>query len=140
MSVILDAVLESFIPGCGWIPLYSFDPHMVTDHHARCNIYNYPDNQLNSGKYGTIQAIRRPWDAYLVAQALSFIETMNKDIFFYKNTHVLQDEFLIQIKMTQSLCCTVLPVQRSFVTVIHPVFGWCWADWAAHTQMVGSFC
>ena len=27
MSVILDAVLESFIPGHGWIPCHSFDPH-----------------------------------------------------------------------------------------------------------------
>ena len=89
MSVILVPVLDSFILGHGWIHWHSFDPNMRTDQHAWCvyekgNVYNYPDNQLISGKYGTIQVIRRPWVAYLVAQTLLFIEKLNIGVFFIK--------------------------------------------------------
>ena len=87
---------------------------MITDHHAWCvdekgNVNAYPDNQLISGKYGATQVVRRPWDAHLVVQALLFIEKLNQDIFFDKNTHVLQDEFEFRLKMSHSLCHTVLP-------------------------------
>lgn len=73
MLVIVDAVLESFILGCGSIPWHSFKPHIITDHYAWCvnkkgNMYNYPDNQLIAGKKGTTQVVRRLWDAYLVAE------------------------------------------------------------------------
>ena len=34
VSLILDAVLVSFILGVGWIPLHSFDLQMITDHYA----------------------------------------------------------------------------------------------------------
>ncbi len=103
MSVVLDAVLEGFIPGHGQIPWYSFDHLIIIDHHPWCIdkkgiVYSYPDDQLISGKYGTTQVISWPWNAYLDAQAFLFIEKLNKDIFLDENGHVLQEEFFIQIK------------------------------------------
>ena len=46
MSLIFDAVIKSYPPAHAWFPWDSFDPHMITDHHAWCadkkgNIYDY---------------------------------------------------------------------------------------------------
>ena len=62
---IQNIVLESLIPGGGWVPRHIFDPKMVMDFHAWCVdenglIHDYPDHQLIEGQYSTRDVVRRP--------------------------------------------------------------------------------
>jgi len=102
-SGILQMLLESFIPGDGWVPRHTFDPRMTMDFHAWCvdekgMVHDYPDNQLIRGKYWTCHVVRRPWDANLIVKALPHIEKRSKDLFFDKNTHVSLEQFLSMIE------------------------------------------
>ncbi len=103
IDAIQKIVLESLIPGGGWVPRHIFDPKMVMDFHAWCVdenglIHDYPDHQLIQGKYGTHDVVRRPWDMRVVIAAMPHIEQMTKVEFFDKNKHVSTDQLLFMIK------------------------------------------
>ena len=103
IDAIQKIVLESLIPGGGWVPHHSFDPKMVMDFHAWCVdenglIHDYPDHQLIQGQYGTRDVVRRPWDVKVVIAAMPHIEQMTKAEFFDKNKHVSTEQFLFMIK------------------------------------------
>ena len=103
IDAIQKVVLESLIPGGGWVPRHTFDPMMVMDFHAWCVdenglIHDYPDHQLIQGQYGTRDVVRRPWDVNIVIAAMPHIEHMTKVEFFDKNKHVSTEQFLFMIK------------------------------------------
>ena len=103
IDAIQKIVLESLIPGGGWVPRHIFDPKMVMDFHAWCVddyglIHDYPDHQLIEGQYGTRDVVRRPWDVKVVIAAMPHIEQMTKAEFFDKNKHVSTEQFLFMIK------------------------------------------
>ena len=103
IDAIQKIVLESLIPGGGWVPRHTFDPKMVMDFHAWCVdenglIHDYPDHQLIQGQYGTRDVVRRPWDVNIVIAAMPHIEHMTKVEFFDKNKHVSTEQFLFMIK------------------------------------------
>ena len=103
IDAIQKVVLESLIPGGGWVPRHTFDPMMVMDFHAWCVdenglIHDYPDHQLIQGQYGTRDVVRRPWDVKVVIAAMPHIEQMTKVEFFDKNKHVSTEQFLFMIK------------------------------------------
>ena len=103
IDAIQKIVLESLIPGGGWVPRHSFDPKMVMDFHAWCVddyglIHDYPDHQLIQGQYGTRDVVRRPWDVKVVIAAMPHIEQMTKVEFFDKNKHVSTEQLLFMIK------------------------------------------
>ncbi len=103
IDAIQKIVLESLIPGGGWVPRHIFDPKMVMDFHAWCVddyglIHDYPDHQLIQGQYGTRDVVRRPWDVKVVIAAMPHIEQMTKAEFFDKNKHVSTEQFLFMIK------------------------------------------
>ena len=55
IDAIHKLVLESLMPGGGWVPRNTFDPKMVMDFHAWCVdenglTHDYPDDQLIQGK------------------------------------------------------------------------------------------
>ncbi len=81
IDAIQKIVLESLIPGGGWVPRHTLDPKMVMDFHAWCVdenglIHDYPAHQLIQGKYGTHDLVRRPWDVNAVIAAIPHIELM----------------------------------------------------------------
>ena len=70
----------------GKSPRSSFDKNMVMDHHAWCvdeegNVCDYPDDQNQHGDHATSNIVRRPWDAYMVAEALPHIDKLCQETF-----------------------------------------------------------
>ena len=71
----------------GKSPRSSFDKNMVMDLHAWCvdeegNVCDYPDDQNQHGDHATGNIVRRPWDAYMVAEALPHIDKLCQEKFF----------------------------------------------------------
>lgn len=87
----------------GRTPRFTFDKNMVQDFHAWCvddlgNICDYPDDQNQHGRHSTMDIVRRPWDAYVVAEALPHIEEHCERVFFGKHPKKSNEEWIQEIQ------------------------------------------
>lgn len=100
-SNVLTSLLNTDI--CGKSPRCFFDKNMVRDLHAWCiddlgNVCDYPDDQNQHGDYSTMNIVRRPWDAYMVAEALPYIDKHYKKEFFDRHPNTSNEEWIQKIQ------------------------------------------
>ena len=90
----------------GDTPRFRFDKMQITDHHAWCvdergNICDYPDEELQLGSRCTMDIVRRPWDARMIAEALPALDAMCDDVFFKLFPDVPRETWLEKIEKNE---------------------------------------